>query len=469
VDTDFGSLNLPDALFGNLASLGYEQMTPVQAAVLPDILRGIDVIAQAKTGSGKTAAFGLGLLSRLGLGRARAEALVLCPTRELAEQTTTELRRLSRAVPNVRIVSLCGGTQFGPQRASLANGVNVVVGTPGRVLEHLEKGSLNLAELRVVVLDEADRMLDMGFKSSIAAVLKRAPGQRQTLLFSATYNDEVRTLSRGYQREPREITVDTETTARDIDERFFQIAEGAAEGAVLALLAAHLPESTLVFCNTKVDCQKVVDTLLGAGISAAALHGDMTQFDRDHVLLLFANKSCSVLVATDVAARGLDIKELSLVINFELASDPDVHHHRVGRTGRADHRGKAFSLFTARRAERLRAIELHANRPLCIDGMPPRVHGRIRLLAPMATVQIAGGRRDKLRPSDILGALTSEGGVPGDAVGKIDVRAAETYVAISRDRVQAALSVLGAGRIKGRSFKARLARLGSARWTSRGN
>ncbi|HSC87189.1 MAG TPA: ATP-dependent RNA helicase DbpA [Polyangiaceae bacterium] len=463
MNTDFASLQLPDALFGNLASLGYEQMRPVQAAVLPDILLGLDVIAQAKTGSGKTAAFGLGMLSRLNLGRTQVEALVLCPTRELAEQTTGELRRLSRALPNVRILSLCGGTQFGPQRSSLQHGVDVVVGTPGRVLEHLEKGSLELAGLRVVVLDEADRMLDMGFKASIAAILEHAPAQRQTLLFSATYNDEVRALSRGYQREPKEITVDTETTARDIDERFFEIQEGGAEGAVLSLLAEHQPESTLVFCNFKASCQKLVDSLLAAGISAAALHGDMEQFDRDHVLLLFANKSCSVLVATDVAARGLDIKELSLVINFELSPDPDVHHHRVGRTGRADHRGMAFTLFTARSVERVRAIELHAKRKLRIDGLPPRVQGRVRLLAPMATIQIAGGRRDKLRPTDILGALTSEGGVPGEAVGKIDVRPAETYVAIARDRVPAALSVLGAGRIKGRSFKARLAKLATAR------
>ncbi len=463
MDTDFSNLSLPERLLGNLGSLGYEQMTPIQAAVLPVILAGHDVIAQGKTGGGKTAAFGLCLLAALTAERSGVEALVLCPTRELAEQTTGELRRLSRTMPNVRVLPLCGGSQFGPQRSSLGHGVDVVVGTPGRVLEHLEKGSLDLSCLRVLVLDEADRMLDMGFQPSIAAILKSAPAERQTLLFSATYTDGVRALSRGYQRAPRDVTVETPEVARDIDERFFEIDEGGGIPAVLALLAQHLPESTLVFCNLKVDCQKLVDALLASGISAAALHGDMQQHDRDHVLLLFANKSCSVLVATDVAARGLDIKELSLVINFELSGDPDVHHHRVGRTGRADHRGKAFSLFTARRAERLRAIELHTNRPVRIEGLPPRVQGRVRLIAPMATVLIAAGRRDKLRPSDVLGALTAEGGVDGSVVGKIDVRTADTYVAIGRAHVQAALVQLGKGRIKGRLFKARLAPLGAAR------
>jgi len=463
VDTDFSNLSLPERLLGNLGSLGYEQMTAIQAAVLPVILAGHDVIAQGKTGGGKTAAFGLCLLAALTAERSGVEALALCPTRELAEQTTGELRRLSRTMPNVRVLPLCGGSQFGPQRSSLGHGVDVVVGTPGRVLEHLEKGSLDLSCLRVLVLDEADRMLDMGFQPSIAAILKSAPAERQTLLFSATYTDGVRALSRGYQRAPRDVTVETPEVARDIDERFFEIDEGGGIPAVLALLAQHLPESTLVFCNLKVDCQKLVDALLASGISAAALHGDMQQHDRDHVLLLFANKSCSVLVATDVAARGLDIKELSLVINFELSGDPDVHHHRVGRTGRADHRGKAFSLFTARRAERLRAIELHTNRPVRIEGLPPRVQGRVRLIAPMATVLIAAGRRDKLRPSDVLGALTAEGGVDGSVVGKIDVRTADTYVAIGRAHVQAALVQLGKGRIKGRLFKARLAPLGAAR------
>ena len=463
MDTDFSNLSLPERLLGNLESLGYEQMTAIQAAVLPVILAGHDVIAQGKTGGGKTAAFGLCLLAALTAERSGVEALVLCPTRELAEQTTGELRRLSRTMPNVRVLPLCGGSQFGPQRSSLGHGVDVVVGTPGRVLEHLEKGSLDLSCLRVLVLDEADRMLDMGFQPSIAAILKSAPAERQTLLFSATYTDGVRALSRGYQRAPRDVTVETPEVARDIDERFFEIDEGGGIPAVLALLAQHLPESTLVFCNLKVDCQKLVDALLASGISAAALHGDMQQHDRDHVLLLFANKSCSVLVATDVAARGLDIKELSLVINFELSGDPDVHHHRVGRTGRADHRGKAFSLFTARRAERLRAIELHTNRPVRIEGLPPRVQGRVRLIAPMATVLIAAGRRDKLRPSDVLGALTAEGGVDGSVVGKIDVRTADTYVAIGRAHVQAALVQLGKGRIKGRLFKARLAPLGAAR------
>ncbi len=463
MNADFSEIGLIPALFGNLASLGYETMTPVQAASLPVILSGKDVIAQAKTGSGKTAAFGLGLLNSLTLGKTKVEALVLCPTRELAEQTTGELRRLARTMPNVRILPICGGVQFGPQRSSLAHGAEIVVGTPGRLLEHLEKGSLDLSELRILVLDEADRMLDMGFEASIAQVVKMTPRTRQTLLFSATYSDAVRALSRGYQRDPVDVTVDTVTVERDIDERFYQIEPGGGVPAVLALIAHHLPESTLVFCNLKADCQKVVDALLGAGISSAALNGDMIQQDRDHVLLLFANKSCSVLVATDVAARGLDIKELSLVINFDLSTSAEVHHHRIGRTGRADHRGMAFSLFTDRHHQRLEAIEMLMKKSPRIERLPPAVRGRVRLLAPMATLVIAAGRREKLRPSDVLGALTGEGGLPGEVVGKINVRTSDTYVAVARASAQIALDRLSTGRIKGRSFKVRLTKLQSAR------
>ena len=459
----FTELGLSPEVLKAVAKMGFEEASPIQSETIPRLMEGVDIVGLSQTGSGKTAAFAIPAIEKVDANLKAPQVLILCPTRELAMQVAEEVAKLAFFKRGVRELPIYGGQSYDRQLRGLREGAQIIIGTPGRVMDHLERKTLKLDQVAMIILDEADRMLDMGFQPSIAAILKSAPAERQTLLFSATYTDGVRALSRGYQRAPRDVTVETPEVARDIDERFFEIDEGGGIPAVLALLAQHLPESTLVFCNLKVDCQKLVDALLASGISAAALHGDMQQHDRDHVLLLFANKSCSVLVATDVAARGLDIKELSLVINFELSGDPDVHHHRVGRTGRADHRGKAFSLFTARRAERLRAIELHTNRPVRIEGLPPRVQGRVRLIAPMATVLIAAGRRDKLRPSDVLGALTAEGGVDGSVVGKIDVRTADTYVAIGRAHVQAALVQLGKGRIKGRLFKARLAPLGAAR------
>ncbi len=462
MNRDFLALDLPQALLGNLASLGYETMTPIQAATLPASLAGEDVIAQGQTGSGKTAAFGLAILAKWQPDATRPQALVLSPTRELSEQITGELRRLARSLPNVRVLSVCGGAQFGLQRSALAAGVDIVVGTPGRLLEHLDKGSLDLSELRLLVLDEADRMLDMGFLPSIRDVMARTPSERQTLLFSATYPEAVRALSRGYQKSPREISVDDEP-APAIDERFFHVEPGAAVGAVLALLARDLPESTLIFCNLKADCQRVVDALQKAGVSAVALNGDLEQYERDHVLLLFANKSCSVLVATDVAARGLDIKELSLVINFDLSGDPDVHQHRVGRTGRAGKSGRAYGLFSEARPARFRALEARAGGPLRVEGLPPNAPARLALFAPMATLILAAGRRDKLRPADVLGALTAPGGIAGADVGKIDVRDRETYVAVRRGVAGQALETLRNGRVKARQIKARPAALTATR------
>ncbi len=455
--TPFSNLKLDSALLANLETLGYTQMTPIQAQSLPHLLSGRDLIARAKTGSGKTVAFGLGVLNLLDQQRFTVQALVLCPTRELADQVARELRRLARSSANTKIVTLCGGAPFGPQVGSLENGAHVVVGTPGRILKHLEKQTLSLGTVRFVVLDEADRMLDMGFYEDIAAILSATPPRRQTLLFSATYPESIRELSSDFQQAPLEVSVDTEHSEHKIKQRFYEVDKGKRNKTLAALLAQYRPASTVVFCHTRQQCQEVADELRKLGIPALALHGDLEQKDRDLVLVRFANKSVPVLVATDVAARGLDIKELGAVINYELPRDPDIYTHRIGRTGRAGNQGLALSLFIASEASRVNAIE--ASQGVKPELAQPRgldLPEGFRLTAPMVTLCINGGRKEKVRPGDILGALTADNEVSALKVGKIDIFDHLAYVAVDRSVRKKALRVLSEGNIKGRRFKVRL-------------
>ena len=453
---EFSSLPLKPALLENIESLGYTHLTPIQAETLPYILEGKDVIAQAKTGSGKTAAFGIGLLSRLDFSSFRVQALVICPTRELADQVCKEIRRLARFTQNIKVQSLCGGVPFGPQVGSLEHGVHVVVGTPGRLQEHLRKRSLRLSNLKVLVLDEADRMLDMGFEEVITEVISYAPTHRQTLLFSATYSGPIREISQKFQYKPVSVTIDSSHHDSVIEQRFYQIQKSQRINALGYLLAFHRPESTVVFCNTKRECQDIESALNNSGFSVQALHGDLDQKHRDQVLVRFANNSCSILVATDVAARGLDIKELQAVINYDLPWDPEIYVHRIGRTGRAGKKGLAFSLCTEQELNRVVAIEEYQSIPAKWDEIAPfEMTYEQRFEPPMVTLWIDGGRKDKVRPGDILGALTGATGIEGSDVGKIDVFDAHAYVAIKKNSVDKALVCLKNGKIKGRNFMVR--------------
>ncbi|SCZ59240.1 ATP-dependent RNA helicase DbpA [Thiohalomonas denitrificans] len=456
MNTNFFCLQLDPAVLGNLDSLGYQQMTPIQAEGLPHVLAGSDLIARAKTGSGKTVAFGLGLLNRLDRQRFAVQALVLCPTRELADQVARELRRLARASANTKIVTLCGGTPLGPQVGSLEHGAHVVVGTPGRVLKHLQKGTLTLESVRTVVLDEADRMLDMGFYDDMEVILSATPSQRQTLFFSATYPAIIRELSRAFQRVPVEVSVESQHSELKIRQRFYEVDKGKRTKTLAALLAEHRPVSTVVFCHTRQQCQEVTEELRQRGIQALALHGDLDQKERDLVLVRFSNKSVPVLVATDVAARGLDIKGLEAVINYELPRDPEIYVHRIGRTGRAGSKGVALSLFIPSEAYRVNAIEEYQNSKAQLG----QVRGLdlpegFTLPSPMVTLCIDGGRKQKVRPGDILGALTADNAVPADKVGKMDIFDHVAYVAIERSIRKKALRLLSDGKIKGRRFKVR--------------
>ena len=452
----FSALHLKIHMLKNLASLGYAEMTPIQAHSLPLILAGKDVIAKAKTGSGKTAAFGIGLLSRLEVTSSRVQALVLCPTRELADQVGKELRRLARFTDNIKVLTLCGGVPFGPQLGSLEHGAHIVVGTPGRLLDHLRRGSLDLTCLETLVLDEADRMLDMGFQEEISALIAATPKKKQTLLFSATYPEAIAAMSATIQHQPVEVSVDEVHDESAIEQVLFEVDKEERTEALARILAHYRPESTLIFCNTKVECQEVAAALVKLGFSALAIHGDLEQRERDQVLVRFANKSVSVLVATDVAARGLDIKELSAVINFELSRDPEIHIHRIGRTGRAGEQGLGLSLVTAQENRRVQAIETALGKPITRGELESlTIAAGEPLMPPMVTLCIDGGRKNKMRPGDILGALTGVGGIAASEVGRIDVFDFHAYVAIIRPSAEQALSCLSANKIKGRFFKVR--------------
>jgi len=452
----FSTLALNPALLQALESLEYKEMTPIQAQSLPLILKGRDVIGQARTGSGKTAAYGLGLLSRIDPALTQVQALVLCPTRELADQIAKEIRRLARMMPNIKLLMLNGGIALRPQIASLEHPPHIIVGMAGRVQEHLVKETLDLSHLKVLVLDEADRMLDSDFAEASREIIARTPPQRQTLMFSATFPDAVRAVSRRLQKEPVEVSIDNAPTSAQVEQHFYEVDYARRVDGLAHLLSVHRPESALVFCHTKNDAKEVAAQLGKRGFSVLELHGDVDQRDRDEVLVRFANGSSRVMVATDVAARGLDIKELAAVISYELPNDPDVHVHRVGRTGRAGRTGLALHLCSPKERSRIAPLAARLQQPIKLQQLDLSAQPKdAPVPATKVTLCIDGGRRDKMRPGDILGALTGDAGLPAEVVGKINTYETRSYVAIDKAVAAVALKRLRESKIKGRKFRVR--------------
>ncbi len=441
----------------NLTTLGYDSFTPVQLKSLPTILHGEDVIVQAKTGSGKTVAFGLGLLEAINPRFFGAQGLVLCPTRELADQVAKEIRKLARCIPNIKLVVLCGGKPLRVQADSLEHGAHIIVGTPGRIKDHLDRQTLDITQITTLVLDEADRMLDMGFQDDIEDIISYTPTNRQSLLFSATYPDSIKHMCESILHNPVTIKVDTKHKKNAITEHFFKVVNKHRDDALLALFEHYKPNNAVVFCKTRVQCQEVSEMLNERGMQALAIHGDLEQYERDEVLVRFSNNSCAVLVATDVAARGLDIKSLQAVINYELPHDAEDYVHRIGRTGRAGEEGIALSLFTETELKRVLAIEIYQNNnvdKLKIDSL--KRHPRYGMASPMVTLQIDTGKKNKIRPGDLLGALTKDAGLLGADIGKIDIFSKFSYVAITPESVSKALGYFQNGRVKGRFTRARI-------------
>jgi len=455
--TGFAGLPLKPSTLDTLTQLGYLEMTAIQQEALPAALAGKDLIAQAETGSGKTAVFALALLANLNQRRFAVQSLVLCPTRELADQVAAEIRRIARGDDNIKVIVLCGGVPLLGQSSSLEHGAHIVVGTPGRLIDHLDRGSLRLDSINTLVLDEADRMLDMGFLDDIIRIAETCPKDRQTLLFSATYPETIERLAGRFQNKPIRIQAQTRRTDDAIREIAYEVRSETRFEAVALLLKHFRPGSSLAFCNTRVACRELAGWLKDQGFDALELHGELEQWERDQVLARFAGKSVSVLVATDVASRGLDIDKLEAVISVDIPADPEVYTHRIGRTARARETGLALSLFDAGEIALVRRIGAYNNREIPRGELPTLDDAESRpLLAPMVTLQILGGRKDKVRPGDVLGALTGDAGYAKEQVGKIKVSEICTYVAVDRNVALEAARKLDAGRIKGRSFRVKV-------------
>ena len=446
----FSNLPLSKEMLHNLNEIGYKEMTPIQAESLPFILDGKDVIAQAKTGSGKTAAFGIGLLTKLQVKKFRIQSLILCPTRELADQVAKELRMLARATHNVKILTLCGGTAFGPQLGSLRHGAHIIVGTPGRILKHLKKETLSLENMDMLVLDEADRMLDMGFSEEINEVLEFAPKERQTLLFSATYTDEILGISSCIQKDAVSVKTISNESANKITERFYAVEYGKKIQTLVNIFSNFKPDNVILFCNTKVEADEIAKTLQDRKIDALAIHGDLEQYERNDVLVQFANKSCRVLVATDVAARGLDIKELSMVVNYDMPHTLETYTHRIGRTGRAGEEGLAVTLYEENEIQN--ADEYRNETRIFEEDSSLKTVNGFDMKPDNITLVIEGGKKDKVRAGDVLGALTGDAGLKGSSIGKIDIYDRQSYVAIESKLIDEAHKQLKNGKIKGKKF-----------------
>ncbi|MBC7396567.1 MAG: ATP-dependent RNA helicase DbpA [Bdellovibrionales bacterium] len=477
----FSDLPLAPELQSVVQELGYEFLTPIQAETIPLLLEGRDLIGQAKTGSGKTAAFTLPLLQKIStrIGDLQKEtalqALVLCPTRELCDQVTREIRKLGRKQIGLKVISLSGGVPMGPQFAALEKGVHIAVGTPGRVLDHLSKRTLDLRKVQTLILDEADRMLDMGFEDEMEKIMEGIPESRQTVFFSATFPQKIKNLTARYQKDAAVVQITEETTVKpDIEQLYYPVELTDEKTYVftdklkllLWILAERSPESCILFVNFKVNANEVFTELKRMGISSAALHGDLEQPERDSVMARFRNRSVRVLIATDVAARGLDVSDLDLVINFDLPKDPEIYTHRIGRTGRAGKTGTAISFLTPGEEKKLEGIaaktgfEIHPGEaPSLVGETLADLKARVSMPAKMMTLFISGGRKNKMRAGDLLGALTGEaGGLKADQVGKIEIHDYFSYVAISQPFAKIALDRLQEGRIKGKRFRVEYAK-----------
>lgn len=451
--TNFKKLNLDQAILDNLVALGYTTMTPVQAKSLPFILNQQDIIAQANTGSGKTAAFALGILVKLNLNSLKPQAIVVVPTRELAEQVSNEIRRLARYSNKIKVITLAGGSDERHKLKSLEQGAHVVVGTAGRLIKFLDKGTLDASAVQTLVLDEADRLLELGNIEDINQIASHTSLKRQTMLFSATFPNGIKKLSEEIQENAEQVTIDSQHQLSTVQQYFFKVQE-EKEPALIRLLAHYKPESCIIFCNSREVCNKVTKQLRRHRMESLHIHSDLEQADRTLTLIKFENRSCRILVATDLASRGLDIKDVSAVINYDLPRDHELYVHRIGRTGRAGQKGLALSLYFNREAERLRDISEYLKKPCHVVKLDSVAHSRtVALPASMATMYISGGKKNNLRPGDILGALTKEAGLKGDQVGKIHVLDVNSYVAVTTDQIANAVEALGKGKIKGKKFK----------------
>ncbi len=459
MSTTFDTLALRPELLVGVERLGFTEMTEIQAKALPAALQGDDIVGHARTGSGKTAAFALALLNKLDVAKRVPQAIVVAPTRELADQLVASIRALAVGLDGVRVLLVSGGNSSRDQRDALQAGAHVVVGTPGRLLHQLELERIVPKALTTVVLDEADRMLDMGFEEQVLGILEFLPKHRQTLLFSATWPDATRELSEEIQREPTTVGTATLLDESVLKQSVVLCKREERHLALQSVLADRKPVPTLVFCETRQQCKDAAKFLRGLGVSALALHGELEQRDRDEVMVCFRNGTARVLVATNVAARGLDVDSIRLVVCYELSRAPEIHVHRVGRTARAAESGEAVSLVVSGGNEMRRLSEVEEHLGTKLARVPYDASGSAPLdgwHSEWRTIVVLGGRRDKLRPGDIVGALTRGVGLKGDDIGVITLTDKRAWIAVRANVAGKATDGLNRERIKKKRYRVHL-------------
>lgn len=444
--SSFDTLTLRAPLKEALKRLEFTTMTSIQSTALPIILQKKDCIAQAATGSGKTLAFGLGVLDQINPKMFGTQSLILCPTRELAEQVAKVIRSLASEIGNIKVLTLCGGVPMKGQIHSLKHGAHIIVGTPGRVLKLLQMEAFDPSSIQSVVLDEADQMIDMGFIEDITTILGFTPPSRQSLLFSATFPESIQTITSEFMKDPVMVQAELSISKPKIEEIAYICNDKLP--SIAKILHLHDITNTIIFCNTKVDANALCDDLNRIGVHALTLHGDMEQFDRNEAIIQFRNLSAPILVATDVAGRGIDIEGLDAIINYEVPIQNERYTHRIGRTGRAGKNGIAITLVNHHQYERF--IEL--KRPITPIELPD-MNEKFSLKTLMRTICIDAGKKEKLRAGDIVGALINECALTQDEIGKIDQLDHLSYVAITRVKAETVYKKFVNRPIKGKTFR----------------
>lgn len=529
----FTELDLDSRILRAVADMGFEEASPIQAQAIPSIMEGNDIIGQAQTGTGKTAAFGIPLLQKIDSKSRNLQAIVLCPTRELAIQVAEEIRNLAKFMHGIKVLPIYGGQDISNQIRSLKSGIQIVIGTPGRVMDHMRRHTLKLGQIQMVVLDEADEMLNMGFREDIETILADMPEERQTVLFSATMPEPIRDIARNYQKDAKIIKViKKELTVPKIEQYYYEVRTKSRSEVLCRLLDIYSPKLSLVFCNTKRGVDELVATLQGRGYFAEGLHGDMKQQQRDRVMKKFRDAKTNILVATDVAARGIDVDDVEAVFNYDLPQDDEYYVHRIGRTGRAGRDGRAFTFVFGREVYKLKDIQRHCKTKI-ISQPIPSLHDVTDLLAVKTLDQVSEiiesvdltkmidlvearindeeytaldmaaaflkmsmgetheiteesryspssrdsrdsditnqkhgmtrlflnvGKKQRVKPGDILGAIAGESGIPGNLVGSIDMYDSYTFVDVPKEYAHDVIEAMKKASIKGKSIHAERAK-----------
>lgn len=515
----FEELGIIDPILRAVEEMGFEEASAIQAKAIPAMLSERDIIGQAQTGTGKTAAFAIPILQMIDPDSKKLQGVVLCPTRELAIQVADETRKLARFMHGIKVLPIYGGQEISKQIRSLKGGVQIIIGTPGRVMDHMRRRTIKFDNLKVMVLDEADEMLNMGFREDIETILKETPKERQTALFSATMPRAIREIARTYQDKAETIkVVKRELTVPKIEQYYYEVSRKNKIEVLCRLLDMYNPNLSLVFCNTKRQVDDLTTQLQGRGYFAEGLHGDLKQVQRDRVMNGFRNGNTEILIATDVAARGIDVDDVEAVFNFDVPQDDEYYVHRIGRTGRAGKTGRAFTLVVGKEVYKLKGIEKYTKAKIMLQPIPSIddvtavkaekildnvkeaiasddiskyvdiVEGHINnedytaldiaaaLLKinmgagnvdieenfydyentgaekGMARLFINIGKKQKVRPGDILGAIAGETGMPGKLVGTIDMYDKYTFVEVPREHAKQVINVMRKSKIKGKSI-----------------